>query len=596
VGGTVADAILDRLIAWSIERIYGFPGDGINGFLGALEGHKEHLEFIQTRHEELAAYAACAHAKFTDQLGVCMATSGPGAVHLLNGLYDAKMDHQPVLAIVGQTARFAMGAAFQQEIDLQSLYKDVAGAYVETLMVPEQVHHVVDRAIRIALDERTVTCLIVPNDLQEIGAEEPKRRHGGQFSGIGYVRPRVVPAPDDLQRAADVLNAGQKVAILIGQGARGAEAEVTETAELLGAGVAKALLGKDVLPDTLPWVTGSLGLLGTKPSWDLMMDCDTLLMIGSGFPYAEFLPPAGQARGVQIDISARMLSLRYPMEVPLCGDARETLRALLPLLHRKEDRSWRETIASNLEDWWGVLDARAHTEANPINPQLLFWELSKRLPDGAILSCDSGSAADWYARDVKLRAGMRASLSGNLATMCPSMPYAFAAKHAYPHRPVIAMLRDGAFQMLGINSLINVARDHRRWPDPRFVVLVLHNRDLNQVTWEQRVMAGDPRFATSQDVPAFDYAGYARLLGLEGIRVDTPDQIGGAWDAAFAADRPTLIDAITDPDVPPLPPHITLDEARHLTASLVHDDERVGVVRQAARSLAAGVLPHHDDR
>src|SRR5438270_8724365 len=454
---TVGDYLLDRLATWGIRRIYGYPGDGINGVMGAFSrsSNGRRPEFIQVRHEEMAAFMACAHAKFSDgEFGVCLATSGPGAIHLLNGLYDAKLDHQPVVAIVGQQARAGLGGNYQQEVDLTSLFKDVAHEYVQIAMEPAQIRHLVDRAIRIALAERTVTAIIVPNDVQEADAvEQPPHKHGTVHSGPGYQRPRVLPADEDLDRAAAVLNAGSKVAMLVGQGALHASGEVAQVAETLGAGVAKALLGKAVLPDDLPYVTGSIGLLGTKPSWTLMQECDTLLMVGSSFPYSEFLPEEGNARGVQIDIDGRMLGIRYPMEVNLVGDSAETLRALAGRLEYKTDRRWRERIESEVREWWQLMDDRAHLAAEPVNPQLVFHELSERLPDGAILTSDSGSAANWYARDIKLRAGMLSSLSGTLATMGPGVPYAVAAKFEHPSRPVFALIGVGAFQMNGMNEL-----------------------------------------------------------------------------------------------------------------------------------------------
>ncbi len=592
---TVGDFLLERLTTWGIKRIYGYPGDGINGILGAFgrSSNGQRPEFIQVRHEEMAAFMACAHAKFTGELGVCLATSGPGAVHLLNGLYDAKLDHQPVVAIVGQQARAGMGGNYQQEIDLQSLFKDVAHEYVEMAMVPAQIRHLVDRACRIALAERTVTALIIPNDLQEADAvAQPPHKHGTVHSGPGYQRPRVLPADEDLDRAAAALNAGSKVAMLVGQGALHASDEVTEVAEVLGAGVAKALLGKAVLPDDLPFVTGSIGLLGTKPSWTLMQECDTLLMVGSSFPYSEFLPEEGKARGVQIDLDGKMLGIRYPMEVNLVGDSAETLRALLPRLERKQDRSWREQIEGEVGEWWNLMDHRAQLKADPINPQLVFHELSKRLPDGAILSSDSGSSANWYARDIRLRKGMMASLSGTLATMGPGVPYAIAAKFAYPHRPVIALVGDGAMQMNGINELITIAKYRHQWADQRLVVLVLNNRDLNQVTWEQRAMEGNPKFEGSQDLPDFPYASYAELLGLKGIRVDSPDRVGSAWDEALGADRPVVYEAITDPEVPPLPPHITIEQAKALSSALLAGDPDAGrIVKQSFSQKIQEFLP-----
>jgi pyruvate dehydrogenase (quinone) len=568
VSETVAAYMLKRLTAWGIKRVYAYPGDGINGLLGAFHEIGDELDFVQTRHEEIAAFAACAHAKLTGEVGVCMATSGPGAIHLLNGLYDAKLDHQPVVAIIGQQKRMSLGGSFQQEVDLGVLFKDVASEFVQYCMAPAQARHLIDRAIRIAHASRSVTCVIVPNDVQEAAYEEPGRVHGAVFSSVGFTDPVVTPREEDLHRAADVLNAGEKVAMLVGQGALGASREVIEVAEVLGAGVAKALNGRAALPDDLPFVTGPIGLLGSKPTDDMMENCDTLLMVGSSFPYSEWLPPEGQARGVQIDIDGRMLGIRYPMEVNLVGDSASSLRALIPLLRRKEDRGWRDGIEHEVARWWEILDAVAHEPADPLNPQLLFHELSPRLPDNAILTSDSGSATNWWARHLRLREGMKTALSGTLATMCPAIPYALAAKFAYPDRPVIACLGDGATQMLGINALIDIAHYADRWPNKQLVVLVLHNNDLNQVTWEQRVLSGDPKLEVSQDLPDFPYARYAELLGLAGIRVDAPDQVAGAWDDALSAGRPALIEAITDPEIPPLPPHIRFEQASKMAQAL----------------------------
>jgi pyruvate dehydrogenase (quinone) len=590
---SVSDFLVQRLYDWGVRRIYGYPGDGINGIMGALNRIGDKMRFIQARHEELAAFMACAHAKFTGEVGVCLATSGPGAIHLLNGLYDAKMDHQPVVAIVGQQATTAIGSDYQQEVDLPSLFKDVAHHYVHMASVPVQMRTLVDQALRIAKAERTVTCIIVPHNVQEQDMpESPPRKHGTTLTGIGYSEPRIVPQEEDLRRAADVLNAGEKVAILVGAGALHATDEVLEVADKLGAGVAKALLGKAVIPDDLSFCTGSIGLLGTKPSYDMMQQCDTLLMIGTGFPYAEFLPREGQARGVQIDLKPRMLSLRYPMEVPLHGEARLTLQALLPLLERKTNRTWRRQIEEWVVAWWQVLEARASMEADPINPQRLMWELSPRLPERCIVTVDSGSVANWFARDLKLRRGMMASLSGGLATMCPAVPYALAAKFAYPDRIVIALVGDGSMQMLGNNCLINISRYWPEWDDARLIVCVLNNQDLSLVTWEQRVMAGDPKFEIAQQVPAFSYARYAEQLGLKGIEVSNPEKIGDAWNIALAADRPTVIDAKTDSNVPPLPPHISFAQARgYLSSIMKGDPESMAMLRQTAKELAGAWLP-----
>jgi pyruvate dehydrogenase (quinone) len=594
MSATVGDYLLYRLTQWGIRRVYGYPGDGINGIIGAL-GRTSELQFIQARHEEMAAFMACAHAKFTGEVGVCLATSGPGAIHLLNGLYDAKLDHQPVVAIVGQQARAALGGHYQQEVDLLTLFKDVASEYVTMVTKPSAVRHAVDRAVRIAQIERTVTCVIIPNDIQEEEYQKPGRAHGTIHSSVAYSVPRVLPHEQDLRRAADVLNAGKKVAMLVGAGVLNAADEVMQVAELLGAGVAKALLGKAVLPDDLPYVTGSIGLLGTKPSWDMMMDCDTLLMVGTSFPYSEFLPKEGQARGVQIDLDGRMLAIRYPMEVALVGDSKETLRALFPMLQRKQDRSWREQIEKGIRQWWKTLEAMAMNAANPINPQRVFWELSPKLPDGVILTADSGTGTGWFARDIKIRKGMMASLSGNLATMGCAVPYAIGAKFAFPHRPALAVVGDGAMQMNGNAELVTVAKYWKEWKDPRFIILVLNNRDLNMVTWEQRIMGGDPKTPATQDIPDFPYAKYAESLGFKGIRVDRPEQLARAWDEALSADRPVVYEAYVDPDVPPMPPHLTLEQARNFARSLLDGDvDASGVLKQSIKGMVDRILPHQD--
>ncbi|TLX08251.1 thiamine pyrophosphate-requiring protein [Rhizobium sp. MHM7A] len=588
---TVGDFLVARLGEWGVRRMFGYPGDGINGVFGALHRASDKMEFIQARHEEMAAFMAAAYAKFSGELGVCIATSGPGATHLITGLYDARMDHQPVLAIVGQQARRALGGHYQQELDLAALFKDVASDFVQQASAPAQVRHLIDRAVRIALANRTVTAIILPNDLQEMPYEEPARKHGTVHSGPGYRPPRVFPHGDDLQAAADILNAGKKVAILVGAGALNATDEVIAVADRLQAGAAKALLGKAALPDDLPWVTGSIGLLGTEPSWNLMRDCDTLLMIGSGFPYSEFLPEEGRARGVQIDINPDMLSLRYPMELNLTGDAAETLRALLPLLQENPDRSWRQTIQKDVAAWWKTLDERANVDANPINPQRVVSELSPRLPTNAVVTCDSGSCANWYARDLKMRRGVKASLSGGLASMGAAVPYAIAAKFAHPDRPVVGLVGDGAMQMNNLAEMITVAKYWKDWANPTFVICVFNNQDLNQVTWEQRVMEGDPKFQASQSIPDVAYHKFAELIGLRGIFVDHPDRLGAAWEEALTAECPVILEVKTDPEVPPLPPHITFEQMRNLTSALMTGDTHAGgVIAGTFRQLFAGIL------
>jgi pyruvate dehydrogenase (quinone) len=591
----VADYLLSRLREWGVDKVFAFPGDGINGILAAWGRAGDQPQFIQARHEEMAAFEAVGYAKFTGRFGVCMATSGPGAIHLLNGLYDAKLDHVPVVAIVGQTARSAMGGSYQQEVDLLSLFKDVASEYVQMVTVAEQLPNVLDRAIRIALAERAPTAIIIPSDVQELEYTPPTHEFKMVPSSLGVDWPTATPDDAAIARAAEVLNAGHKVAILAGSGARNAGAELEQIADLLGAGVAKPLLGKDVLSDELPYVTGSIGLLGTRPSYEMMMDCDTLLTIGSSFPYTQFLPAFDQARAVQIDIDAKYIGMRYPYEVNLVGDSAATLRALLPRLRRKNDRSWRESIESKVARWWEVMQAEAMVDADPINPMRLFHELSPLLPGNAIVTADSGSSANWYARQLRFRADMRGSLSGNLATMGPGVPYGIGAKFGHPDRPVIVFAGDGAMQMNGLAELITIKHYWQQWADPRLIIAVLHNNDLNQVTWEMRAMEGAPSFLPSQSLPDVDYAAFAASLGLHGVTVDKPDQIAAAWQQALAADRPTVLDVHTDPDVPPIPPHSTYEQMKDAAGALLKgDSSRWGIIREGAKTKIQEFLRHQD--
>ncbi|GAB3210859.1 thiamine pyrophosphate-requiring protein [Marinactinospora thermotolerans] len=588
----VSDHVLKRLREWGVEHVFGYPGDGINGLLAAWERADDSPRFIQARHEELAAFEATGYAKFSGRVGVCVATSGPGAIHLLNGLYDAKLDHVPVVAIVGQTARSAMGGSYQQEVDLMSLFKDVAGDYLQMVTVPEQLPNVLDRAIRIATARRTVTAVVIPADVQDLDYSPPGHEFKMVPSSLGASSGEVVPPADGLAHAAEILNAGRRVAVLAGQGARGAARELTEVADVLGAGVAKALLGKDVLPDDLPFVTGAIGLLGTRPSYEMMRDCDTLLVVGSSFPYSQFLPDFDQARAVQIDADPAMLGMRYPFECNLPGDSAATLRALLPLLEREEDRSWRKGIEDNVRRWWQVMERRAHVTADPINPERVFHELSPLLPEDAIVTADSGSAANWYARHLRFGPGMSGSLSGTLATMGPGAPYATGAKFAHPGRPVIALVGDGAMQMNGINELITMGLYHHEWEDPRIVVGVLNNRDLNQVTWELRAMGGAPQFLPSQRLPDFPYAAFAESIGLRGIRVEDPEEVAGAWRSALAADRPCVVEFVTDGAVPPIPPHATLEQMESVAAALAKGDpDAWSVVKEGVKAKAQEFLP-----
>ncbi len=589
----VSDYLLERLRAWDVQHVFAFPGDGINGILAAWGRADNQPMFIQSRHEEMSAFEAVGYAKFSGRIGVCMATSGPGAIHLLNGLYDAKLDHVPVVAIVGQTNRSAMGGSYQQEVDLLSLFKDVASDYVQMVTVPEQLPNVLDRAIRVAMTQRAPTALIIPADVQELEYSPPTHAFKMVPSSLGMERPGISPDDAAITRAAEVLNEGKKVAMLVGTGARGAHEELTEVADLLGAGAAKALLGKDVLSDELPWVTGSIGLLGTRPSYEMMRDCDTLLTVGSSFPYTQFLPEFGQCRAVQIDVDGRMIGMRYPYEVNVVADAKDALKALIPHLRRKEDRGWRETIEKNVARWWETMDMEAQVSADPINPLRLFSELSPQLPDNAIVTADSGSSANWYARILRFRGNIQGSLSGNLATMGPGVPYAIGAKFANPQRPVIAFVGDGAMQMNGMAELITIKRYWQQWDDPRLIVAILHNNDLNQVTWEMRAMAGAPKFAESQTLPDVDFAAFAASLGLNASSVKDPDELADVWRGALSADRPTVLDVYTDPDMPPIPPHATWEQFKAATtAVLAGDEDRTGFVKTGIKTKVQEFLPH----
>jgi pyruvate dehydrogenase (quinone) len=593
----VSDYVLQRLREWDVDHVFAYAGDGINGLLAAWGRSDNKPKFVQSRHEEMSAFEAVGYAKFSGKVGVCAATSGPGAIHLLNGLYDAKLDHVPVVAIVGQTNRSAMGGSYQQEVDLLSLYKDVASEFCEMVTVPEQLPNVIDRAMRTAYAKRTVTAVIIPADVQELDYSAPTHAFKMVPSSLGLTQSAPVPAASDLARAAEILDAGEKVAILVGQGARGARAEVEEIADVLGAGVAKALLGKDALPDDLPYVTGSIGLLGTRPSYELMQECDTLLVIGSSFPYTQFLPEFGKARAVQIDIDPFMIGLRYPFEVNLVGDAAATLKALLPQLKRKKHGKWRKEIEKNTARWWEVMERRAAVDADPINPEYVVHSLDALLPDDVILAADSGSAANWYARHLRMRGNMRGSLSGTLATMGPGVPYVIGAKFAHPDRPALAIVGDGAMQMNGMAELITAAKYWTEWQDPRLIVAVLNNQDLNQVTWEMRAMSGAPQFLPSQALPDVPYADFARSIGLGGVRVEKPGEVADAWQRALGADRPFVIDFRTDPAVPPIPPHASWEQMEATAASILKGDaDRASMVKQGFKAKVQEFLPGREKK
>ncbi|MGV0745374.1 thiamine pyrophosphate-requiring protein [Mycolicibacterium sp. XJ870] len=592
---TVAEHVLDRLRQWHVGQVFGYPGDGINGLIAAFgEAGSAGPQFVQTRHEEMAAIAATGYAKFSGNVGVCLATSGPGAIHLLNGLYDAKLDHTPVVAIVGQTARSAMGGSYQQEVDLQGLFSDVASDYLVEVNVASQLPNALDRAFRTARARRAPTAVVIPSDLQEQPYEAP----GHAFkqvpsSGPHDAEPVLAPDPAALKTAAEILNAGAKVAILVGQGARGAAEEVAQVAERTGAGVAKALLGKDVLSDELPYVTGSIGLLGTRPSYELMRDCDTLLIVGSNFPYSQFLPDYGQARAIQIDIDGADIGMRYSTEVNIIADAKTALAQLVPLLEPKTDRSWRESVEKGVARWWETVERQSMLSADPINPMRVVWELSRRLPEHAIVTGDSGSSTNWYARCLRFGPTTRGSLSGTLATMGSAVPYAIGAKFAYPDRPVIALAGDGAMQMNGLAELLTIRRYREQWSDQRLVVCVFHNNDLAHVTWELRAMGGAPKFEGSQNLPEVSYADVARSMGLRSIAVDDPDRVGPAWEEALGADEPVVLDVRTDPEVPPIPPHATYEQMKATAEAVVKGDPNGWrMVAEIAKNKAAELLTH----
>ena len=585
---SVSDLVVERLRAWEVPRVFGYSGDGMNAVLGALRRAGGDPAFVQARHEETAAFMAVGHAKYTGGVGVVLATQGPGAVHLLNGLYDARLDSQPVVALVGQQVRSALGSDYQQEVDLTTLFGDVARECAEMATSAEQVPMLLDRAFRTALATRSPCVVILPHDVQTLPAPALGREHGVMATTPGWRRPRVVPYDDDLRLAAELLTAGERVALLVGQGARGAQDEVVAVAEQLGAGIAMSLLGKPYVDESLPFVTGTMGHLGTTASADLMNGCDTLLIVGSNDPWSEFYPRPGQARAVQIDIDGRRIGRRYPIEVGLVGDAGETLRALLPLLRRRAERSWLGQVEQSVGRWHRIAEERARLATRGLNPEHLIRALSDHLPADAQVSLDVGSVVYWYARHLRLPRGVPAHLSSTLASMGSAVPYGIAAKLAYPHRPLVALAGDGALQMSGLAELITVAHRWRDWADPRFVVCVLDNGDLAEVTWEQRETEGEPRYDASQALPAFPYAGYAELLGLRGLRIDDPADVDDAWKEAFASDRPFVLQAMVDPDTPLLPPFpVGAEKLDSMRAGLEQEGESARHARELLEAHAA---------
>jgi len=551
---TVSDLMVERLRAWGVDRIFGYSGDGINGFMEALNRAEDGPRFVQARHEENAAFMAVGHAKYAGGVGVVTSTQGPGAVHLLNGLYDAKLDGVPVVAIVGQQNRSVLGSGYMQEISLLTLFSDVAAQYAVLVSAPEQMPMALDRAFRTALATRSPAVVIVPHDVQKAAAPELGAEHGIVVTAPGYRPGSVMPEADDLQIAADILNSGERVALLVGQGARYARTEVVAVAERLGAGITTSLLGKPYVDETLPFAAGTMGHLGTTASAHLLGTCDTLLIIGSNDPWTEFYPQPGQARAVQIDLDGRYLGNRYPIEVGLVGDAARTLTSLLDLLQERTDRSWRHEVERHVAEWHGIAERRGATPAEPVNPERVLRELDRQLPADARVAVDVGSVVYWYARQLRIPEGVPVHLSSTLASMGCGVPYGIAAKLSAPERPVLVLSGDGGFQMTGIAELVTVSRMWREWADPRFVVCVLNNGDLAEVSWEQREMEGEPRFPASQALPEFPYAEYAELLGLRGERVEDPEQLAGAWERALSADRPVLLEVRTDASIPLLPP------------------------------------------
>jgi pyruvate dehydrogenase (quinone)/pyruvate oxidase len=564
MASTAADVLIDTLADWGVEVVFGLPGDGINGIMEALRTRRERIRFVQVRHEEAAAFMACGYAKFTGRLGVCLATSGPGGIHLLNGLYDAKLDGQPVLAITGLTYHDLIGTHTQQDVELDRLFVDVC-QYNARVMGPTHVENVVDLACRTALSYRAVSHVTIPVDVQEMPADRGRtpRNVAGHTSEV-HARSARLPAEDDLRRAAAVLDAGRKVVILAGRGALGAGDELEATADILAAPIVKALLGKAAVPDDSPFTTGSIGLLGTRPSQEAMEDCDTLLMVGTSFPYIEFYPKPGQARGVQIELDPVRVGLRYPVEVGLVGDGARTLAALRPLLTRKSDRSFLEQAQTGMTKWRALMDERAGRPDTPMKPQVVAAELGRRLRDDAIVACDSGTITTWWARHIPARRGQMHTVSGNLASMACGLPYAIAAQIAHPDRQVVAFVGDGGFSMLMAELATCV-----KYQLPVKVVVVKNNT-LGQIKWEQMVFLGNPEYGC--DLHPIDFAVVARACGATGFTIEDPGTCGAVLDEALATPGPVVVQAVVDPFEPPLPAKITLEQARKFATSLVRGE------------------------
>jgi pyruvate dehydrogenase (quinone) len=572
---TGAEVLVERLIDWGVEVVFGLPGDGINGIMEALRKRQKEIRFVQVRHEESAAFMACGYAKYTGRLGVCLATSGPGGIHLLNGLYDAKLDKQPVLAITGLQFHDLIGTHTQQDVALDKLFMDVS-VYDERIMGPNHVENVTDLACRTALAYKGVSHITIPVDFQEQEVKSLRRskRNVPHHTSNTYTRMPQLPPSPDLERAADLLNRGKKVTILAGRGAIGAREELEQIAEMLGAPIVKALLGRCAVPDDSPYTTGTIGLLGTKPSQEAMEDCDTLLIVGSAFPYIEFLPKPDQAKGVQIDFDPKQIGLRFPVEVGLVGDSRQTLQALVPLLKPKSDKRFLQQAQAGMKDWWQLMEKRATRRDKPMKPQVVAWELGKRLRNDAIVSCDSGTIATWWARQIRVKEGQMHSLSGNLATMAPGLPYTIAAQIAFPERQCIAFVGDGGFSMLMADFVTAV-----KYQLP-IKVVIIKNNDLGQIKWEQMVFLGNPEYGI--DLHPIDFAAFAHACGGVGFSVDDPANCGTSIEEFLNAPGPAVLQAVVDPLEPPLPPKVTAEQALHFAESLARGEPDGGKIMRNA--------------
>ncbi len=566
---TAADVLADRLVDWGVRVIFGLPGDGINGIMEALRRRQDRITFVQVRHEEAAAFMACGYAKYSGSLGVCLATSGPGAIHLLNGLYDAKMDGAPVLAITGQTYHDLLGMRYQQEVDLLSLFKDVA-VFDQQVMGAAHVRSLTDAACRAALADRGVAHITFPVDFQEQDVDDDERSKKNVEGHTSHVwrPPIVVPCNDDLRAAADVVNSGKKTVILAGRGALGAGPELEALADLLAAPIVKPLLGKAVVPDDSPFTTGGIGLLGTEPSELAMESCDTLLMVGTSFPYMEFYPSRDKCRGVQIDRDASRLGLRFPVDVGLCGDAVATLRALMPMLKRRDDRSFLETAQTGMAKWRELMHTRTHRDDHPLKPQVVADALNSLLADDAIISTDSGTITTWVARHINMKRGQMFSCSGNLATMAPGLPYTIGAQVAYPGRQCVAFVGDGGFTML-MGEFATAVK--YRLP---IKVVIIKNNVLGMIKWEQMVFLGNPEYGVSLE--PIDFVKFAEACGGIGFRCEKAEEVHSALEAMMLADGPALCEAVVDPFEPPMPPRVKAEQALHMAEALARGEPNRG--------------------